>query len=236
MGVALAIVALGCNPLGHCSPGYDDTTHHVSSCDGNIAVGHDEVCSDVSNERSDDCGTHGQVCLAGACVKPCTADTDCPATSYCKATPDAWDHRNTCQPRVGSGASCADTPSACSDGNICQGNVCKKDCSKLDPATQTCPKGAQKFCEGQAVRNCDECAVPGAVATTCTGASPYCIAVATDAFCAPEQDVDPKCETKPYATYCAGNTFVECQYGYAIHHVACPVDTACGPIGCTSAR
>lgn len=234
--LGIAVLVSACNPLGHCSPGYDDQTHHVSVCDGNIVASHDEVCSEVSNERTDDCGTRGQVCLAGACVKPCTADADCPATSYCKATPDAWDHRNTCQPRVGSGGSCAETPSACSDGNICQDKVCRKDCSKVDPATETCPTGAKSFCDGKNVRLCDECAVPAAVSTTCDGMAPFCIALATAAFCSIEADADPKCGTQGYATYCAGNTFVECQSGYATHRVACPVETACGPVGCTSAR
>jgi hypothetical protein len=235
VGLAVAVLAWGCNPLGHCSPGYDDQTHHVSVCDGNIASGRDEVCSDVSNETRDDCGTHGQVCLGGACVTPCTADSDCPATSYCALTPDAWDHRDTCKPRVGSGENCAYRPSACADGYVCQNNICHQDCSKTDPAAQTCTRS---FCDGKAVRTCDECGVPGAVTTTCSDGStaPYCIELPTGAFCAAEPDADPKCGTSGYATYCAGNTFVQCQGGYAIHRVACPVETACGPTGCTSAR
>ena len=232
----MAILGWACDPLGHCSPGYDDTTHHVSVCDGNIVASHDEVCSDVSNERRDDCGAHGQVCLAGACVNTCTADSDCPAASYCGATPEAWDHRKTCKPRLGSGGSCAETASVCAAGYVCQNNVCKKDCSNVDPATQTCTKDTKSFCDGQSVRLCDECSVPAGVSTTCAGATPFCIAIAEGAFCSVEADVDPKCGTKGYATYCAGNTYVECQSGYAIHRVTCPIETACGPTGCTSAR
>jgi len=238
VSLAVAVLCWGCSPLGHCSPGYDDQPHRVSVCDGNVVVTDTEVCGDKSDEGRDDCGTHGEVCLAGACVKSCTADSDCPATSYCKATPEAWDHRNTCQPRGGSGTSCAGAPSACADGFVCQGNVCKMDCSKIDPSTQTCPKGAASFCDGKAVRTCDECGVPATVHTTCSDSStpPYCIATSADAFCALEPDVDPKCGTKGYATYCAGSTYVECQEGYATHRVSCPVETACGPTGCTSAR
>jgi hypothetical protein len=270
MAIAIAIAIVACNPLGHCSPGYDDQWHDVRSCEGNVLVSYSEVCSERSNESRTDCAAHEQVCaasaltLGAACVTACTGDDSCTPDAYCSTTPTSADGHRTCQARLGEGTDCTGAPTACKPGLVCAprplwtapadsqdagesadagvpdagahrlsaSKYCQEDCSKVDPASQTCPFGAPSVCDGGRVRAC-RCGAPDAVTKTCDPGNVCVVGKQTgEALCAASLEPEPRCGSASGAGYCDGSTFVSCQQGYVVMRQVCPVQTSCTSIGC----
>jgi hypothetical protein len=254
-GILGARAAVGCNPLGHCSPGYDDTTRTVGVCDANVVVRHEESCGQQWNESRTDCAAEGKVCAQGSCATPCTNDDICGKEAFC-AAPSSSDGRRLCQTRLSSGTDCTALPDACAAGLVCAPKpeyrtpvdggtsapsyttqkYCQDDCSKVDPKAQTCPFAATSVCDGARVRAC-RCGVPDAVTTTCD-AGRVCVfgTKGGQAFCALSADPDPKCSQEPFSSYCSNNTAVSCQESHATARTVCPVEMSCTPVGCSAAR
>jgi hypothetical protein len=95
-----------------------------------------------------------------------------------------------------------------------------QDCSKIDPATRTCPAGVKSVCRGNSVMQC-VCGVPSFVSTECVA----CVegdAKESEAYCTLSTTPDPACPAGSPHFYCAGGgVVVRCQDGYASQRLDC---------------
>jgi hypothetical protein len=248
--VSFVVAFASCNPLGHCTPGYDDQVSQVHVCDGNVVVSYSEVCGEKSNEGRVDCSKQGNVCVGGQCVVPCSDDTACSPDTYCSATTSA-DGRRICAVRLSTDVDCTAQPSACKQDLLCapkpvwsetdkekytSQKYCSEDCTKVDPASQTCPFAASSICDGNSVRTC-LCRAPDAASKPCQEGTACLFDDKTgDAFCVLSTEPDPKCGIGSFTSYCDGNAYVSCRGRFAITRVTCSVEQSCTPYGCTAAR
>jgi hypothetical protein len=131
-GMAVAITSVSCgkdSELGSCGYGAQlDTTY---ACEQNVQVTTREQCSpDPPVVTRKDCSESSEKCLEmvgipGAtsrlftCVRPCTADADCPTDFYCAggfaATSDGG---KTCVASLKEGFAC-DVTAPCASGLVC---------------------------------------------------------------------------------------------------------------------
>ena len=164
---------------------------------------------------------------SGACLTPCTTDSDCVAGTVCPPPADApllANGRPFCLRGIDLFADCTDEPTHCLPGLVCAsvpggdaGLACQPDTQTL---TQRCIAGAPSVCVGGDQFTCPLSAQTVSI-NPCDG-DQFCAYDANGVpFCASTAVPSSLCENVVLGTTCAGTWTLTCDNGYVTDYQDC---------------